>query len=103
MHANSGLCGTARAPLFRPDIMLREILPNILLAGMLVVPPSAGMSSIMEASLSFLGSACSRRRVWGSMVSDGRESWPTPWWVGTFPGLAILLVVWRSIFQARAA
>jgi peptide/nickel transport system permease protein len=31
--------------------------------------------------------------AWGSMVSAGRNYLLTAWWVSTFPGLAILLLV----------
>jgi peptide/nickel transport system permease protein len=49
---------------------------------------------IMEASLSFLGLGVQPPTpAWGSMVSSGRDYLLTAWWVSTFPGLAILLLV----------
>jgi peptide/nickel transport system permease protein len=48
-----------------PAIMASEILPNIL-------PPDP---------------------AWGPMVASGRDYLLTAWWVSTFPGLAILILV----------
>ena len=49
---------------------------------------------ILEASLSFLGLGVQPPTAsWGSMVADGREFMLEAWWVSTFPGLAILLLV----------
>ncbi len=49
---------------------------------------------ILEASLSFLGLGVQPPTAsWGSMVADGRAFMIDAWWVSTFPGLAILLLV----------
>jgi ABC-type dipeptide/oligopeptide/nickel transport system permease subunit len=49
---------------------------------------------ILEASLSFLGLGVQPPEAsWGSMVADGRAFILDAWWVSTFPGLAILLLV----------
>jgi ABC-type dipeptide/oligopeptide/nickel transport system permease subunit len=49
---------------------------------------------ILEASLSFLGLGVQPPTAsWGSMVADGRSYMLEAWWVSTFPGLAILLLV----------
>jgi ABC-type dipeptide/oligopeptide/nickel transport system permease subunit len=49
---------------------------------------------ILEASLSFLGLGVQPPTPsWGSMVADGRGFILDAWWVSTFPGLAILLLV----------
>jgi len=78
----------------RMHIMLREILPNIL--SPVVVVSTIRMASviIMEASLSFLGLGVQPPTAsWGQMVASGREFMLDAWWVSTFPGLAILLIV----------
>ena len=78
----------------RRHIMLREILPNIL--SPLVVVSTIRMAHviILEASLSFLGLGVQPPTAsWGSMVADGRAFMLEAWWVSTFPGLAILLLV----------
>ncbi|MBW6507540.1 MAG: ABC transporter permease [Rhodobacteraceae bacterium] len=75
-------------------IMLREILPNILSPVVVVSTIRMANVIILEASLSFLGLGVQPPTAsWGSMVSDGRAFILEAWWVSTFPGLAILLLV----------
>jgi ABC-type dipeptide/oligopeptide/nickel transport system permease subunit len=85
----------ARAIGCRPwRIMRGEILPNILSPVLVVATIRMAHVIIMEASLSFLGLGVQPPQAsWGSMVSDGREFLADAWWVATWPGLAILLVV----------
>lgn len=78
----------------RRHIMLREILPNILSPVIVVSTIRMAHVIILEASLSFLGLGIQPPTAsWGSMVSDGRAFMLEAWWVATFPGLAILLLV----------
>ena len=78
----------------RVHVMLREILPNILSPVIVVATFRMAHIIIIEASLSFLGIGVQPPIAsWGSMVSDGREFLLDAWWVSTFPGLAILLLV----------
>ena len=78
----------------RVHIMLREILPNILSPVIVVATFRMAHIIIIEASLSFLGIGVQPPIAsWGSMVADGREFLLDAWWVSTFPGLAILLLV----------
>lgn len=75
-------------------IMLKEILPNILSPVIVVSTIRMAHVIILEASLSFLGLGVQPPTAsWGSMVSDGRAFILEAWWVSTFPGLAILLLV----------
>lgn len=75
-------------------IMLREILPNILSPVIVVATVRIAQVIILEASLSFLGLGVQPPTPsWGSMVADGRAFILDAWWVSTFPGLAILLLV----------
>jgi len=75
-------------------IMLREILPNILSPVIVVSTIRMANVIILEASLSFLGLGVQPPTAsWGSMVADGRSFMLEAWWVSTFPGLAILLLV----------
>ena len=75
-------------------IMWREILPNILSPVIVVSTIRMANVIILEASLSFLGLGVQPPTAsWGSMVSDGRSFILEAWWVSTFPGLAILLLV----------
>jgi len=78
----------------RWHIMLREILPNVLSPVIVVATIRMAHVIILEASLSFLGLGVQPPTAsWGSMVSDGRAFILEAWWVSTFPGLAILLLV----------
>jgi len=75
-------------------IMLREVLPNILSPVIVVATVRIAQVIILEASLSFLGLGVQPPMAsWGSMVADGRAFMLDAWWVSTFPGLAILLLV----------
>jgi ABC-type dipeptide/oligopeptide/nickel transport system permease subunit len=75
-------------------IMRREILPNILSPVIVVATIRMAHVIILEASLSFLGLGVQPPTAsWGSMVADGRAFILEAWWVSTFPGIAILLLV----------
>ncbi len=75
-------------------IMTREILPNILSPVIVVSTIRMAHVIILEASLSFLGLGVQPPTAsWGSMVADGRSFMLEAWWVSTFPGLAILMLV----------
>ncbi|MHB2165679.1 ABC transporter permease [Alsobacter sp. R-9] len=78
----------------RAHIMVREILPNIVSPVVVVATVRVAHVIILEASLSFLGLGVQPPTAsWGSMVADGREFLIDAWWVSTFPGIAILLLV----------
>jgi ABC-type dipeptide/oligopeptide/nickel transport system permease subunit len=78
----------------RLRIMFREILPNILSPVIVVATIRMAQVIILEASLSFLGLGVQPPTAsWGSMVADGRDFLLDAWWVSTFPGLTILVLV----------
>jgi ABC-type dipeptide/oligopeptide/nickel transport system permease subunit len=78
----------------RRFIMLREVLPNILAPVLAVATIRVAQVIILEASLSFLGLGVQPPTAsWGSMIADGRGYILDAWWVSTFPGVAILLLV----------
>jgi peptide/nickel transport system permease protein len=75
-------------------IILREILPNIVQSVFVLGTLRMGYMIITEASLSFLGLGLPPSiPTWGSMVAAGRDSMLVAWWVSTFPGLAILILI----------
>ncbi|HTI84110.1 MAG TPA: ABC transporter permease [Acetobacteraceae bacterium] len=75
-------------------ILLREILPNIITPVIVVATLRIAQVIILEASLSFLGLGVQPPTPsWGAMVADGRSFMLDAWWVSTFPGLAIMLLV----------
>lgn len=76
------------------EIIAREILPNIVQSVFVLGTLRIGYMIIMEASLSFLGLGIPPNiPAWGSMVSSGRDFMLVAWWVSTFPGLAIVVLV----------
>lgn len=75
-------------------IMAREILPNILSSVIVVSTLRMAHVIILEASLSFLGIGVQPPTAsWGSLVADGRSFIWDAWWISTFSGVAILLLV----------
>lgn len=80
-------------------IMLRHIFPNIINPLIIVMTLQVGLLIITEASLSFLGVGIPPPAPsWGNMVNDGRNLVDTAWWISTFPGIAIGLVVLSGNF-----
>lgn len=75
-------------------IMRKEILPNILSPVLVVSTIRMAHVIILEASLSFLGIGVQPPTAsWGSIVADGRSLLLSAWWISTFSGLAILILV----------
>ena len=75
-------------------IILRHILPYVLAPILVISTLRMGTVIISEASLNFLGIGVqSSMPTWGGMLSDGREFMRDAWWLATFPGIAISIVV----------
>lgn len=75
-------------------IILRYVLPNVLAPILVVSTLQMGTVIISEASLNFLGIGVQGSiPTWGGMLSDGREFMRQAWWLSTFPGIAISVVV----------
>ena len=75
-------------------IMFRHILPNIVNTFIILGTLNLGQVIITEASLSFIGVGVPPPHpAWGSMLADGRQYITFAWWITTWPGLAIMLVV----------
>jgi len=80
-------------------IMIRHIFPNIINPLIIVMTLQIGLLIITEASLSFLGVGIPPPAPsWGNMINDGRNLVDTAWWISTFPGIAIGLVVLSGNF-----
>ncbi len=78
--------GASTARVFLKHI-LRAIISPIVILGTLDV----GHAILTFASLSFLGLGPPPQiPEWGSMIAAGRDYIDQAWWIGTFPGLAIL-------------
>jgi len=75
-------------------IMVRHIFPNIVNPLIIMVTLSVGIVILTEAILSYLGAGIPPPAAsWGNMVNDGRNLIDVAWWISTFPGIAIGLVV----------
>jgi peptide/nickel transport system permease protein len=75
-------------------IMIRHILPNLLPIIVVSATLRVGAAILTEAGLSYFGLGVPPPSpTWGSMVADGRNSLDVAWWVSTFPGVALLVVV----------
>ncbi len=75
-------------------IIMQHLLPNVLSSILVIATLQFGTVIVTEASMSFLGiSVQSSVPTWGGMLADGREFMRQAWWLATFPGIAISIVV----------
>jgi peptide/nickel transport system permease protein len=80
-------------------IMSRHIFPNIVNTLIVIMTLQVGMMILAESALSYLGIGITAPQAsWGSMVADGRSYLDTAWWISTFPGICIGLVVLSGNF-----
>jgi len=87
---------TAARALGRPNIAIlaRHILPNSLGPIIAQVSISLAFAILAEAALSFFGLGTQPPEPsWGRMLAEGRSFMQQAWWLGVFPGLAIMLSV----------
>lgn len=77
-----------------PRILLLHILPNIIVPLSVVATLEFGLMVLFEAGLSFLGLGVQPPTAsWGAMLSVGRNYVSSAWWIATFPGLCLFLLV----------
>lgn len=75
-------------------LLVRHILPNTLSPVIVLATFSIAAMIVQESALSFLGLGIPPDQPsWGGMLADGRNYLTVAWWLGVFPGLAILIVV----------
>ena len=75
-------------------IIFNHLLPNVVPPIIVIITLEMARMIIMEAALSFLGLGIQPPTpTWGGMLADGRVYLVTSWWLATFPGLVIMLVV----------
>jgi peptide/nickel transport system permease protein len=80
------------ASIFR--VLGLHVLPNIIGAVSVVATLEFGLMVLFEAGLSFLGLGVQPPTAsWGAMLSTGRNYIANAWWVATFPGLSLFLLV----------
>jgi peptide/nickel transport system permease protein len=84
-------------------IMFRCILPNALAPIIVQATLSVSYAILAEAALSFLGLGVKPSTpTWGLIVSDARSFFSRAWWLGVFPGMAIMLAVLSINFLGDA-
>ena len=77
-----------------PYILVREILPNIMSALIVVITLEMAHAILLEATLSFLGLGVQPPTPsWGLMVSEGKSYMFFKPWVIVIPGLALAMLV----------
>ncbi|MFN2273514.1 MAG: ABC transporter permease [Anaerolineales bacterium] len=75
-------------------IILRHILPNTISPILVQATVDMGTVILAMGGLAFLGLGTQPPNPdWGLMVSDGRSYILDQWWISTFPGIAIFVVV----------
>ena len=75
-------------------IVARHIVPNVLTPVIVLATATVANNIVVEASLTFLGLGVQATiPSWGSMLADARDYLAVAWWMGIFPGLALMLTV----------
>ena len=75
-------------------IMIRHILPNAAASLFVVATLDMARVILLEAGLSFLGLGIQPPTAsWGTMLQTGRGYLQNGWWLSSFPGIALTLVV----------
>lgn len=75
-------------------VLLRHILPNALTPTVVIATFGVAQMITQEAALGFLGLGIQPPvPTWGQMLSDGKSYLMQAWWLSTFPGLAIAILV----------
>lgn len=84
-------------------ILFRHVLPNSAGSVVAVAALEFGTAVLAVSALSFLGyGAPAPTPEWGRLVSEGRDFIATAWWLVSFPGLIITLLVLATNRIARA-
>jgi peptide/nickel transport system permease protein len=84
-------------PVYR--ILIRHVLPNIISSAIVIATLQFGRAIILEATLSFLGLGLQPPTpALGVIIASGRQYMDTAWWLATFPGIAIMLLVLGANF-----
>jgi peptide/nickel transport system permease protein len=75
-------------------IVVKHVARNALGSSLALAALEVGRKISQEAALSFLGMGVPPPYPsWGGMLADGRAYIDSAWWVSTFPGLAIMLLI----------
>ena len=84
------------------QILFKYIIPNGLFPVIANTTMGVAKAILTEASLSFLGLGDPNVVSWGQMIFDGKQYLTSGWWMSTFAGLCIRLIV-MSFYHRRWA
>ena len=83
--------------------MFKHIFPNALPPVIVQASVFVAAAILAEASLTFLGLGVSPLTpTWSSILNDARPFFTRAWWLATFPGLVIMLIVLAVNFVGDA-
>jgi peptide/nickel transport system permease protein len=89
-YVSAALC----AGISTPQLLLKEILPNIAPHIAVVASLEAALAILLEAALSFLGLGVpAPLPSWGLMIAEGKDYMFFTPWVIMIPGVALLVLV----------
>lgn len=75
-------------------LIFKTILPGCIAPITVVATVELGQVILLEAALSFLGVGVPiTAQSWGSTISNGRDYLADAWWISTFPGVALAILV----------
>lgn len=78
----------------RRRALVRHVVPNAFDPVLVRITLDVGFVALTTAGLSFLGLGVEPPTPeWGRMVAEGRDYLLNQWWITTFPGLALFVVV----------
>ena len=84
-------------------LMFRHIFPNALPPVIVQASVFIAAAILAEAGLTFLGLGVSPLTpTWASILNDARPFFTRAWWLATFPGLVIMLIVLAVNFVGDA-
>lgn len=84
-------------------LMVRHIFPNAMAPVIVVASVFFASAILIEAGLTFLGLGVNPLTpTWATVLNDARPFFALAWWMGTFPGLVIMLVVLAVNFVGDA-
>ncbi len=84
-------------------LMFKHIFPNAMPPVIVQASVFVAAAILAEASLTFLGLGVSPLTpTWSSILNDARPFFTRAWWLATFPGLVIMLIVLAVNFVGDA-
>ncbi len=75
-------------------IIAHHLAPNLVAPIIVISSQQVAAMILFEAALSYLGLGASSSTItWGGMISAGRETMLTAWWVAVVPGAAVAITI----------